>query len=89
MSHTSSNSSVGLVETQQIHFEETLKLESEGQLKGYTLAYETYGSLNDDRTNGILICHALTGDQHAAGHYAENPEKTKGWWDTMIVPESL
>jgi homoserine O-acetyltransferase len=47
--------------------------------------YETYGTLNADRSNAILVCHALSGNHHVAGYYADDP-KNLGWWDTMIGP---
>lgn len=50
-----------------------------------TLAYETLGKLNADKSNAILICHALTGDSHVAGYYGEY-EKKPGWWDSMVGP---
>lgn len=86
MNSADKSCSQGLVEPQHVTFDETLSLESDGKLQGYTLAYETYGSLNSDHSNAILVCHALTGDHHAAGHYADKPEKTTGWWDNMIGP---
>ena len=54
-------------------------------LPRYELAYETYGTLNQDRSNAILVCHALSGNHHVAGHYAGDP-KSVGWWDNMIGP---
>jgi homoserine O-acetyltransferase len=51
----------------------------------YELAYETYGTLNADRSNAVLICHALNASHHVAGWYADDP-KNVGWWDNMIGP---
>ncbi|MEW5758917.1 MAG: homoserine O-acetyltransferase [Candidatus Omnitrophota bacterium] len=74
---------IGLVKTEFFSFDE-LKLES-GQVFGpITLAYETYGELNKDKSNAILILHALSGDAHAAGLH--EGEKKPGWWDEMIGP---
>jgi len=77
--------SVGIVETQIIHFSEALTLECEKTLNEYDIAYETYGELNRDASNAILICHALSGDQHAAG-YNRMDDKKPGWWDSAIGP---
>ncbi len=79
--------SLGIVETQYLTCYElpnTLKLKSGQTFGPITIAYETYGQLNDDKSNAILICHALTGDAHAAG-YHEGKQKP-GWWDNMIGP---
>lgn len=77
--------SVGLVTSQTVHFDETLKLESNGQLDGYTIVYETYGALNAEKSNALLVCHALSSDHHAAGYY-DLSGKTTGWWDKLIGP---
>ncbi len=80
--------SVGIVETQYFTFAEPpneMPLESGEKLGPITLAYETYGRLNDRRDNAVLICHALSGDSHAAGYYSEQDRKP-GWWDFMIGP---
>jgi homoserine O-acetyltransferase len=78
---------VDIVETQYFTFAEPpgeLALEAGKTLGPVTLAYETYGRLNSDRSNAILVCHALSGDAHAAGFL--QGEDTPGWWDNMIGP---
>ena len=70
---------------QTMGFEAPLSLQSGASVRDYTLAYETYGTLNADRSNAVLICHALNASHHVAGRYA-GQEKSEGWWDTMIGP---
>ncbi len=79
------HNSVGLVIAKNQIINSSLKLDSGTTLKDYNLCYETYGILNKRRDNAILICHALTGDQHAAG-YNNVTDKKPGWWDNMIGP---
>ncbi len=64
---------------------EGLTLENGSFFGPVTLAYETLGTLNPDKSNAILVCHALTGDSHVAGYYGEY-EKKPGWWDIMVGP---
>jgi homoserine O-acetyltransferase/O-succinyltransferase len=66
-------------------FDAPLALQSGASIRGYSLAYETYGTLNAERSNAVLICHALNASHHVAGVYA-GQEKSEGWWDTMIGP---
>lgn len=80
-----SNNSVGIVEPQIFHFDIPLKLRSGRILPQFDLVVETYGELNSDRSNAILICHALSGDHHAAG-YNSLEDKKPGWWDACIGP---
>ena len=68
-----------------MHFAEPLRLQSGAQLAGYTLMYETYGALNADKSNAVLVCHALNASHHVAGVYADEPKKV-GWWDNMVGP---
>ena len=68
-----------------MHFEEVLPLQGGASIHHYDLAYETYGSLNADRSNAVLVCHALNASHHVAGGYANQP-KSEGWWDNMIGP---
>ncbi len=67
------------------HFAQALPLQSGASLRDYTLAYETYGQLNADRSNAVLICHALNASHHVAGVYA-GQQNSEGWWDNMIGP---
>ncbi len=77
--------SVGLVTAITAHFDTPLPLDCGRTFPEYDLIYETYGELNSNRSNALLICHALSGDQHAAGY--SSPEDTKpGWWETSIGP---
>jgi homoserine O-acetyltransferase len=76
--------SIGTVEKKYFEYDRAFVLESEAVLDGFVLAYETYGALSKERDNAILICHALSGDSHAAGWYEE--DRTPGWWDDMIGP---
>jgi len=79
---------VGIVETRYAHFEQPgLELESGAVLKPLTIAYETYGELNSDRTNAVVVFHALSGDAHVAGIHSESDPKP-GWWDFMVGPGS-
>lgn len=81
--------SVGIVTAHQALLEETrdgFTLDSGAKLGPITVAYETYGQLNESRTNAVLVCHALSGDAHAAGRYSEEDAKP-GWWDSMIGPD--
>src|SRR5215470_5505670 len=77
--------SVGAAAAQRIGFLEPLILKAGKTLASYELVYETYGMLNAERSNAILVCHALSGGHHAAGYYADDPKKV-GWWDNMIGP---
>ena len=70
---------------QTMRFAEPLRLQSGASLRDYTLAYETYGTLNAAKSNAVLICHALNASHHVAGAYADDPHNT-GWWDNMIGP---
>ena len=82
------NNGLGIVQKDYFQFAlppDELILESGEKLGPITVAYETYGKLNDQRSNAVLILHALTGDAHAAGFY-EGDEKP-GWWDDMIGPD--
>ena len=85
MSNTIPSDSVGIVTPQCIHFDEELSLRSGNVLSEFDLMIETYGELNTDKSNAILICHALSGDHHAAGYHDEEDDKP-GWWDSCIGP---
>ncbi|NMG75793.1 homoserine O-succinyltransferase MetX [Aromatoleum diolicum] len=77
--------SVGVVSPQRAHFAEPLALRSGGALPEYELVYETYGELNAARSNAVLVCHALSGSHHVAGHHADAPNSI-GWWDNLVGP---
>ncbi|MFU2210297.1 homoserine O-acetyltransferase MetX [Solidesulfovibrio sp. C21] len=86
--HTPGGASVGLVEKRFFTFAvppHPLDVDSGRSLGPVTLAYETYGKLDEQATNAVLVLHALTGDSHAAGHYDATDAKP-GWWDIMIGP---
>ena len=70
---------------QFLHFPEALPLQSGASIRDYQLAFETYGQLNADRSNAVLVCHALNASHHVAGVYA-GQDKSEGWWDNMIGP---
>jgi homoserine O-acetyltransferase len=79
--------SIGVVSPQSMHFPEPLPLQSGASIAGYTLVYETYGQLNADRSNAVLVCHALNASHHVAGIYLkEDGSKSVGWWDNMVGP---
>jgi homoserine O-acetyltransferase len=77
--------SVGAVTPQSAHFTEPIRLKSGAVMGGYDLVYETYGKLNAERSNAVLVCHALNAAHHVAGYYADEPGNI-GWWDNMIGP---
>lgn len=79
------SNSVGIVAPQVAVFKTPLTLASGATLGGYELVYETYGELNGDTSNAILICHALSGHHHAAGYHSAEDRKP-GWWDACIGP---
>jgi homoserine O-acetyltransferase len=77
--------SIGVVAPQSMHFAQPLPLQSGAVLSDYTLVYETYGTLNADASNAVLVCHALNASHHVAGVY-EGQAKSTGWWDNMVGP---
>jgi homoserine O-acetyltransferase len=77
--------SVGHVTPQRMKFSAPLPLRSGAQLCDYELVYETYGRLNADKSNAVLVCHALNASHHVAGTYA-GQEKSEGWWDNLVGP---
>ena len=81
----SQNSSVGIVAPQIAHFNEPLTLKSGQVLSQFNLIFETYGELNADKSNAVLVCHALSGHHHVAGKHSEE-DKHPGWWDNLIGP---
>ena len=79
------DNSVGIVTAQSALFDTPLVFRSGAVLPRYELVYETYGRLNADKSNAVLVCHALSGNHHVAGYYADQP-KNLGWWDNMVGP---
>ena len=75
--------SIGLVTPQQMHFSEPLPLKSGAVLAEYTLVFETYGTLNADASNAVLVCHALNASHHVAGI---DEHGATGWWDNLVGP---
>lgn len=79
--------SVGLVKPQTFHSTVPLPLKSGAALPEFSLVYETYGMLNADASNAVLICHALSGSHHVAGYTdPADPETSAGWWDNLVGP---
>ncbi len=85
MQHTGS---VGLVTPQTLHITDAIALDCGKRLDRFDLVYETYGQLNAQHTNAVLICHALSGNHHAAGYHSETDTKP-GWWDKCIGPGKM
>ena len=80
-----SGKGVGAVSAHRAHFDTPLALRSGAVLPAYDLIYETYGTLNAAKSNAILVCHALSGNHHVAGTYADTPDSL-GWWDNIVGP---
>jgi len=78
-------SSVGAVTAQKAAFTQPLRLKGGAELPSYEVAYETYGELNEQRSNAVLVCHALNASHHVAGYYADQPANV-GWWDNLVGP---
>ena len=85
-----SEKAVLVAKEQSMHFAQPLPLQSGVSIRAYDLSFETYGSLNADGSNAVLICHALNASHHVAGVYLDDAGqvkgKSEGWWDTMIGP---
>ena len=76
---------LGHVTPQTMAFDEPLPLRSGARLGPYELVYETYGTLNAERSNAVLVCHALNASHHVAGTYA-GQDRSHGWWDNLVGP---
>ena len=76
---------IGLVQWKDFHWKEPFAFDSGDELPGFTLRYETYGRLNAEKSNAILVCHALSGDHHCAGIHSLR-DKKPGWWNNIIGP---
>ena len=77
--------SVGIVTPRSLRLEAPLPLQSGASLDDCTLVYETYGTLNAERSNAVLVCHALNASHHVAGRY-EGQDRSEGWWDNLVGP---
>jgi homoserine O-acetyltransferase len=77
--------SIGIVTPQSMRFTQPLPLRSGASLRDYTLVYETYGTLNADKSNAVLVCHALNASHHVAGTH-EGSDRSTGWWDNLVGP---
>ena len=77
--------SLGIVIPQRVKFDSPITLKSGTVLDSFELVFETYGKLNEAKSNAVLICHALSGNHHVAGFYSEDP-KSAGWWNNMVGP---
>ncbi len=77
--------SVGIVKPETAHFDDPLSLTSGGSINAYDLVYETYGELNANKSNAILICHALSSNHHVAGYHSVEDTKP-GWWENIVGP---
>lgn len=84
MSAPPKKDSLGLVEPRSQHFSQAMQLTSGGLLPEYDIVFETYGELNAAKSNAVLICHALSGNHHAAGYHPG--DRRPGWWDNLIGP---
>lgn len=82
-SSDSTRSGKTLQHAQYVTFDDVLRLEHGGELPAVTVAYETYGALNANRDNAVLVCHALSGDSHVARH---DEDDDPGWWDLYVGP---
>jgi homoserine O-acetyltransferase/O-succinyltransferase len=78
-------SSVGAAKAQKARFSEPLRLRGSAELADFEIAYETYGRLNEARSNAVLVCHALNASHHVAGFYENDPQNV-GWWDNLVGP---
>src|SRR3954465_9763788 len=76
---------VGIVASHDFVYAKPFTFKSGQAIPGFTLRYETYGTLNATRDNAILICHALSGDHHCAGWHSADDRKP-GWWNNLIGP---
>ena len=76
---------LGKVFAQSMQFSAPLALRSGAQIRAYELVFETYGELNAERSNAVLVCHALNASHHVAGTY-EGKDKSEGWWDNLVGP---
>src|SRR5437868_4492994 len=76
--------SLGLVKPQKARFDTPIRLRGGAELPSYELAYETYGELNQARSNAVLVCHALNASHHVAGFH--EGDKEAGWWDNLVGP---
>jgi len=86
---TDLSDSVGLVNPQSLQITDALTLSCGDKLNSYELVYETYGELNEDKSNAILVCHALSGNHHLAGYNSQaalESGKPTGWWDNLVGP---
>lgn len=85
MNSPSDNNTVGVVTPEVAQFDQPLMLACGRELEKYQLVYETYGEMNEQRSNAVLVCHALSGHHHAAGYHSDD-DKRPGWWDECIGP---